>query len=138
MADPKIEALRRVPLFSGLDRRGLEEIGRLADEVELEPGRTFIRQGETGHEFFVVLEGSVRIERDGVQVETLGPGGYLGEIALIDERPRAATAVSEGRSRLLVIGHRDFHSLMERFPGVALQILRTLAARVRKTEPEAR
>ncbi len=138
MPDPKLEILRRVPLFSGLDRRGLEEVAGLADEVDLEPGQTFIRQDQTAHEFFVVLEGSVRIERDGVLLGTLGPGDYLGEIGLIDERPRSATAISESRSRLLVIGHREFHSLLERFPDIALQVLKTLAARVRRTEPDAR
>ena len=134
MADTKLELLRRVPLFSGLDRSGLGQVAKLADEVEVAPGAVLTREGETGHEFFVVVDGRVRVEQGGQLVNTLAAGDFLGEISLVDGGPRSATATSEGPARLLVIGHREFHSLMAGFPRIQLQILQALAERVRRVE----
>jgi CRP-like cAMP-binding protein len=64
-------------------------------------------------------------------------GDFLGEIALIDGRPRMATATTETPTRLLVLAHREFDSLMQRFPQIQGAVLRALAERVRRTEPEA-
>ena len=135
--DPKLDLLRRVPLFGGCGAGEIQRIAALADEVDLPAGRVLTRQGEVGHEFFIIIDGRVRIERDGALLDTLGPGAYLGEISLVDEGPRTATATAETPVRLLVVGHREFHSLMERYPGIQLQVLRTLAARVRRLEPRA-
>jgi hypothetical protein len=95
--DQKLELLRRVPLFTGLGGRELEEVGRLADEVELPAGRVLTHEGRSADEFFVIVDGSVRIERGGVTVAQLGDGDFLGEIALIDGGPRTATATAERR-----------------------------------------
>jgi CRP/FNR family cyclic AMP-dependent transcriptional regulator len=135
MADEKLEQLRRVPLFAGLGRRELEELGTLADEVDVDSGRVLTRQGETGHEFFVVLDGGVQVDVDGEQVASLGKGDFLGEIALIDGKPRTATTRAVGPTRLLVIGHREFHQLMDDFPTVKTCVLQALAERVRRIEP---
>ena len=134
MADTKLDLLRRVPLFSGLDRSGLEQVAKLADEVEVAAGAVLTREGETGHEFFVVVDGRVRVEQGGQLVNTLGAGDFLGEISLVDGGPRSATATSEGGARLLVVGHREFHSLLAEFPKIQLQILQALAERVRRVE----
>jgi CRP/FNR family cyclic AMP-dependent transcriptional regulator len=133
--DQKLERLRRVPIFSGLGHRELEEVGTLADDIDLPAGRVLTRQGEPGHEFFVVVTGAVRIERDGQTVNSLGPGDFLGEIALIDGRPRSATAVCDEDSHLLVLGHQQFLTLLADFPAIQLQVLRALAERVRRIEP---
>jgi CRP-like cAMP-binding protein len=135
MADEKLEQLRRVPLFAGLGKRDLEELGSLADEVDVADGRVLTRQGETGHEFFVVLDGGVNVDVDGRPVASLGKGDFLGEIALIDGKPRTATATAVGPTRLLVIGHREFHRLMDDFPTVKTCVLQALAERVRRIEP---
>jgi CRP/FNR family transcriptional regulator, cyclic AMP receptor protein len=134
--DQKLELLKRVPLFAGLGRRELEEIGRLGDEVDVPQGRELTSQGQFGHEFFVIITGAARVERDGVRVRTLHDGDFLGEIALLDGRPRSATVTLEAPSRLLVIGHREFLSLLEQFPSIQRAVLMALAERVRQTEPE--
>jgi CRP/FNR family transcriptional regulator, cyclic AMP receptor protein len=134
MADEKLEHLRRVPLFSGLGRHELEELGGLADEVDVADGRVLTREGETGHEFFVVLDGAVQVDVGGSVVANLGKGDFLGEIALVDGKPRSATTKAVGATRLLVIGHREFHQLMDDFPSVKTCVLEALAERVRRTE----
>jgi CRP/FNR family transcriptional regulator, cyclic AMP receptor protein len=135
MADEKLEQLRRVPLFAGLGKRELEELGTLADEVDVDTGRVLTREGETGHEFFVVLDGGVQVDVGGKQVASLSKGDFLGEIALIDGKPRTATTRAVGPTRLLVIGHREFHQLMDDFPTVKTCVLQALAERVRRLEP---
>jgi CRP/FNR family transcriptional regulator len=134
-SDEKLEQLRRVPLFAGLGKREIEELGTLSDEIDVAPGRALTHEGESGHEFFIVLEGGVEVSIGGTVVNTLGPGDFLGEIALIDGMRRTATTRAIGPTRLLVVGHREFHQLMDDFPTVKDAVLRALAERVRRTEP---
>ncbi len=134
--DAKLELLRLVPLFAGLGRHELEEIERLVDEIDVPAGKVLTTQGRSGAEFFVIVSGSARVERDGVIVRTLGDGDFLGEIALIDGRPRSATVTVETPARLLVLAHREFDSLLDRFPTIQRKVLDALAHRVRQTEPE--
>jgi CRP/FNR family cyclic AMP-dependent transcriptional regulator len=135
--DQKLELLRRVPLFEHCSARDLETIGQLADEVDVPAGQVLIRQGATAKEFFIVIAGSLGVERDGSRINSLGPGDFFGEIALVDDGPRTATVVADAASRLLVVGHREFHSLLEQNVGIQLQVLQALARRVRTLAPEA-
>jgi CRP/FNR family cyclic AMP-dependent transcriptional regulator len=134
VSDTKLDHLRRVPLFAGVRGRELEELGRLADEIDVPDGRVLTREGESGHEFFVVLQGGVEVTVGGGRVASLGNGDFLGEISLIDGLPRTATTTAVGPTRLLVIGHREFHQLMDDFPGVKTAVLQALAERVRRIE----
>jgi CRP/FNR family transcriptional regulator, cyclic AMP receptor protein len=135
--DPKLQMLRRVPLFTQCRGEPLDLISRLADEVDVPDGYTLMRQGDIAQEFFLIIEGRVRIERDGTTLTTLGPGDYLGEIALISEGPRTATAVTEGPAKLLVITHRGFNSLLDSSSTIRSAILDGLATRLRRLEPDA-
>jgi CRP-like cAMP-binding protein len=91
-------------------------------------------QGRVGHEFFIVLEGRVMVLDDHRPVTTLGPGEFFGEIALVESRPRTATVRAEGIVRLLVIGHQEFHALMDEFPTVRAAVMDALAERLRRNE----
>ena len=132
--DEKLEHLKRVPLFARLGRRELERLGQLADEIEVGLDQVLAEQGHVGHEFFIVLEGRVMVLDDHRPVATLGPGEFFGEIALVESRPRTATVRAEGIVRLLVIGHRQFHALMDEFPTVRTAVMDALAERLRSTE----
>jgi CRP-like cAMP-binding protein len=134
--DEKLELLRKSPFLAGLSRKDLEEVGRLADEVDLPSGRVLMRQGDIGREFFVIIEGQVRIERDGATIRVSGPGEFLGDIALVTERPRTATATTETPCRLLVLSHTAFHQLMDEFPSIRLSVLESMAMRLRDLEPD--
>jgi CRP-like cAMP-binding protein len=138
MADAtKTDLLRRVPLFADCAKVDLTKIERLVEDMELPAGHVLTRQGRPGDEFFVIVDGKVRVDRDGMRIDTLGPGDYLGEISLVDHRPRTATAVCETACRVLVLGHREFHTLMADEPRIAEAVMRSLAERLRKFEPQA-
>jgi CRP/FNR family transcriptional regulator, cyclic AMP receptor protein len=135
--DQKLQLLRAVPLFSNCSKASLGQIARLVDEVSLPAGRVLMREGRLGDEFFVIVEGKVRIERGGRRVDIEGPGDFLGEIALVDHRPRTATAICDTPCRLLVLGHREFHTLMAQSPAISNAVLKALAERLRNLEPQA-
>jgi CRP-like cAMP-binding protein len=135
--DEKLDLLQRIPLFAGLKRQQVERLGMLADEVDVPTGKVLMRQGDSGSDMMVLVRGSVAVERDGERLNTLGPGDFFGEIALVDGGPRTATITAEEPSTLLVVTHRDFHSMMEEFPEVADQVLNALANRVRRLEPDS-
>ena len=132
--DQKLEMLKRVPLFAGCNGRQVEALGRLADEVDVPAGTELTQEGKAGGEFFIIVDGSVRVDKGGETIRHLGPGEFLGEIALIDGGPRTATAVTETPSRLLVVAHREFHVLMEDNPGIRIAVLEALASRVRNLD----
>jgi CRP-like cAMP-binding protein len=134
--DQKLELLKRTPLLAGLNEHDLEEVGRLADEVDVPAGKVLTKQGDPGREFFMIVDGAVRIERGGQLIRTIGPGEFFGDIALVVERPRMATATADADSQLLVVGHREFHSLMDRFPSIRICVLESIAHRLADLEPD--
>lgn len=129
--DAKIELLRSVSLFSGMGRRELEDVAKLMDEVDVPAGKVLMKQGEPGHEMFVILKGKVLVERNGKKLDERGPGAALGEVALLSKGPRTATVTALEDSTLLYAGHREFHSLMDAHPSVRLCILDGLATKIR-------
>ena len=135
--DEKLELLHSIPLFSRFDHKHLVRLGVLTEEVDVPSGKVLIRQGELGDDLMVLVTGLVAVERDGERINKLGPGEFFGEIALIERGPRTATVTAETPSRLLILNHRAFHSLMEEFPEVAASVLVTLAHRLRSLEPRA-
>jgi CRP-like cAMP-binding protein len=134
--DQKLTVLATVPLFRGLDRKDLEAIGRLCDEVDLPAGREIARQGESADGFYVILEGTVRIERDGQVLGDLGAGQFLGELAMLAKIPRTATATCQTPCRLLVLGHREFNGLLADYPTIQGAVLHALAERINTLQPD--
>lgn len=132
--DNKLELLGRVPLFSGLDQVSLAQIAKLADEIDLPVGKQLLQQGDYPHEFFLIVDGSVRIDRDGEQINMLGPGDFLGEIALLDGGQRSATATAVTPVSLLILARREFNSLLNEFPDIRSSVLTALGQRVRRLE----
>lgn len=135
--DEKLDLLHGVPLFGGLDRHQLERLGMLTEEVDVPAGKVLIRQGEHGDDLMLIVSGGVGVDRNGRTINHLGAGDFFGEIAVIAGGPRTATVTTEEPTRLLVVNHRDFHALMEEFPDVAVQVLMTLAHRIRALESDA-
>ena len=135
-ADGKIEALRSVSLFSDLRQHDLEQVAQLADEVDLPAGHVLMREGETGSQMFVMSTGEALVERGGREIARLGPGSVLGEMALVAEGPRMATATLTKPAHLFVLAHREFHSLMHDIPEVRDCVLQGVARRIRELEPD--
>lgn len=135
-ADGKIEALRSVPLFAELRDRDLEQVARLADEVDLPAGQVLMREGESGSQMFIIASGEVRIERGGREIAREGPGSFFGEMAIVSEGPRTATATLTKPSHLFVLAHREFHSLMDDVPAVRTCVMDEVARRLRELETD--
>jgi CRP/FNR family transcriptional regulator, cyclic AMP receptor protein len=123
--------LRKVPLFSACTDKELAKIGKASDEVDVAAGTTFVDQGQTGREAFVILSGSATVRRNGKKVATLGPGAVIGELSLLDHGPRTASVTTDEDSTLLVIDQRHFTAVLDDVPQVSHRILAGLASRVR-------
>jgi CRP/FNR family transcriptional regulator, cyclic AMP receptor protein len=128
----KIDLLKRVPLFAGCSRTELRELALVADELDLKEGRTLVREGQSGREFFVLVEGTVRVSRGGRKLNDLGPGNWFGEIALLTNTPRTATVTATSPIRVLVVTDRSFKRVVESMPTIALKVLATLGERLGK------
>jgi CRP/FNR family transcriptional regulator, cyclic AMP receptor protein len=128
----KIDLLKRVPLFAGCSKAELRELAVVADELDLREGRTLVREGQPGREFFVLIDGSVRISRKGRKLSDLGSGDWFGEIALLTDAPRTATVTSTSPIRVLVLTDRAFRRVVEQMPSIALKVLSTVGERLSK------
>jgi CRP-like cAMP-binding protein len=132
--DHKLQLLKQVPLFQDLSKHDLEQVGQLAEEVDVPAGQVLTREGAPGSEFFVIVDGDVRIDVHGETVRTLEAGDFLGEIALVDDGPRTATATAVGPTKLLVLGRREFRSLMDSYPSIEHSVLHCLVERLRSVD----
>ncbi len=130
----KIDVLRRVPLFGGLTQRQLDLIARHADEVNVDVGTVLARQGSLGWEFFVILDGRARVDMDGKSIATLEAGDIVGEMSLIDQKPRIATVVAKTPMVLLVVPSRSFATLLDEVPALRKKVLVTLCERLRAVD----
>jgi len=126
----KVEALKRAPLFEDLSRKELAQLARVSEDVEVEAGKALATEGETGHEFFVIVAGQVKVTRKGRRVAKRGPGDFVGEIALLEDIPRTATVTAEAPVRMFVLTRKDFRHLLDENPSVERKVLRALARRV--------
>jgi CRP/FNR family transcriptional regulator, cyclic AMP receptor protein len=130
----KADLLRNVRLFSTCNKRELARIASLVDEVEAPEGKVIVRQGDPGRECFVIRDGKARAAIRGKGSAVLGPGSFFGEMSLLDQGPRSATVTAETDMHLLVLGSREFSSLVEEVPTVAVRVMRGLAERLREAE----
>jgi CRP/FNR family transcriptional regulator len=127
-------ALRRVPFFSALSDREVEQIATRLAQRTFNEGQAITREGETGVGFFLILDGNAAVSIGGEPRGTLGPGDHFGEIALIDDGPRSATIVAATDVRCVGMTAWDFKPFVERHPEIAWTLLQTLARRLRDAE----
>ena len=128
--DAKIELLKRVPLFSKLDKKGLQGVAQIADELDLPAGKEMATEGDRGREFFVLLKGEADVTKGGRSINTMKEGDFFGEIALVTKMPRTATVTATTDVDVLVITERAFDSLLNKSPEIGRSIAEALAERV--------
>jgi len=102
----------------------------LADEIDLREGKEMTRQGTPGREFFVLLDGTADVKKNGRRVNRLGPGDFFGEIALVSREPRTATVIATSPVRALVITDRSFRRLLHDAPQVQTKVMAAMARRL--------
>jgi len=131
------DRLARVPLFEGLSKRQLAQISGLMTSVELSAGKVLARQGEIGREFVILHDGEVEVARDGKIIAVRGPGDYLGEIALLDARPRTATVTAKTDLTADVLSRAEFVTLLADAPELSSRIMATIARRLAELDSES-
>jgi CRP/FNR family transcriptional regulator, cyclic AMP receptor protein len=99
--------------------------------VQIAPGAVLFREGDKGDKMYVLLEGEMQILLGDFVLETVGRGALIGEMALIDDSPRTATAAAKTPCRLAAIDRRRFHFLVQQTPHFATHVMKTLADRLR-------
>jgi CRP/FNR family cyclic AMP-dependent transcriptional regulator len=129
-SDHKVDLIKKVPLFEQCSRRELEQVASAADEIDLDEGKVLMREGDRGREFFVILEGTADVTQGGEKINSLGPGDFFGEIALISDLPRTATVTATSPLRALVVTARSFQRLVEQFPEIQRKVLEAAVARL--------
>jgi CRP-like cAMP-binding protein len=127
----KLAVLRGVPLFADLDERSLQAVAVLAREQTRKAGDVLMLEGEPADEFYVIVDGTVRIEHGDRTVRSMTQGGFLGEIALLERRPRSATATAETDVTLLVLHQHAFDRLLETMPSVHRRVKSAIDRRER-------
>jgi hypothetical protein len=128
--DP-VAALQRVELFAGMDRRQTEQIHRLLKERRFAKGETVIMEGSGGAAFFIIHSGEVTVSSKGVELATMGPGGYFGEVALIDGGARSATVTAATDLVCYGLTFWEFRPLVERNGTIGWKLLQALAKQLR-------
>jgi len=112
-------------------------VARRSEDRRVAAGTTIVSEGESGNEFFVILEGTASVSRQGQKVATLGPGGTFGELALLVDAPRNATVAADTDMQLVVVGQREFTALLDELPGFARKMLAGTAHRLRESDRQA-
>jgi CRP-like cAMP-binding protein len=131
MADPKVEALRRLPLLANSGHKELEFVASRADEVEVGAGKTLIKQGDPSEAFYLLLEGEADVEVDGRHRTTLGPGDFFGEISMLDRGPATASVITKTPVKLMVMSHAQFRDAIRSNDDLLGQVLAAMAKRLR-------
>ncbi len=138
MADDRLETLRKVSLFEGLTDRELEAVANATKERRFDTGDTVVGEGEGGVGFFVVAEGTARVEARGRRLGGISRGGSFGEVALLDDSGRrSATVIAESPLRVYGLTAWQFTPLLEQHPSIALKVAKMLARRLREAEERA-
>jgi len=139
LADPEARgALRQSSLFSDLPEAELDRLLSRGVRILLASGMVLLEEGTPGDRFYVILRGQLEVTRtEGgrtIVLDVQGPGGFLSEMSLLENRPRTASARAIQESEILSVHPQDFQDLLRRCPGVALAMLKVVMARLRSTE----
>jgi CRP-like cAMP-binding protein len=128
----RISFLKKVPLFEEIPENYLIPLAKIAHAVTLKGRETLFHQGDRGDAMYFIRYGSISVQINGVEVNRMGIGECIGEMALLDDTPRSASCIAEGDTELLRIGANDFEIVVKSQSSVVFAMLRTLAGRLRQ------
>ena len=130
----KIELLANMELFSSCSQRELGQVATVTVPAEFSAGSVLTRQGQTGGLAFVIASGKAEVVRGGKRLATLGPGDVVGELSLLDGKPRSATVKALTDIEVLEISADDLRRLLRKAPSVVRKLLEALAERLRAAD----
>jgi len=126
----KTDLLRAIPLFSECSRAELEQVAGVADELALPAGTVLMREGAVGKELVVLIDGEVDVTEGSTRVATRSGGDFVGELALVTQRPRTATVTANSEIRVLIVSAGAFHRLLQDVPAIAVKVLKAVGERL--------
>ena len=129
--------LEQVPLFHGAAADVLDRLAEASGEIEFGAGQPIVLQGQVGNGLYVVVAGTARIVKGDAELARLGAGDFFGELSVIDQQPRNASAYAVEATTCLTLASWDLLAMLERDPRLALNMLRELAARLRRADEYA-
>ncbi len=134
--------LAMVPLFKGLRPGDLRHLADLASVRAYKADSVIVKQDDTAVAMYCILSGGVRVQRERpgsaepLSLAELGPGGFFGEMALLDDFPRSATVVTTAPTECALISKWDFQKELKAHPEIGLALLRVLCQRVRALDAQ--
>jgi len=126
--------LSDIGIFSELSKQELKAVARLMTEIDVDDGATLTRQGDVGREFMIIRDGTARVEIDGTTVAHLGPGDFLGELAIISGTPRSATVTATSAMVLEVLNSREFMAMLDESGPLSRKVLVGAVKRLQENE----
>jgi CRP-like cAMP-binding protein len=132
--DVKVDHLRGIPLLAGCDDRALRRIASLADEIAVPSGYVLVHEGDWGREVFIIEDGVAEVAVDGRQQAVLGPGSFVGKMAVLDQGRRSASVAAVTPLRLLVLESRAFLAVLEDNPSISRRLMAGLSHRLRAAQ----
>ena len=131
MADDAADLLASLTLFADLGGPQIEAISHIFEETTFGPGQRILRQGISGSNFYVVVEGEATVRIDGQERATLGKGDFFGELSLLLGVPPNADVIARTPLRCLVLAGPDLPSFLAHYPPVMYRMLVAMARRLR-------
>ena len=132
-----MEALRNTRLFASATDRDLRNVVKHAEKTVVPAGKTIMREGDPADRFYVVLDGRVRITRNGRKLIDVGPGKGFGELALLADAPRNATVTAVDDTEVVSFDRKTFARLLDESPAFARRLLEAVAARLRERDAKS-
>ncbi|HEX8919064.1 MAG TPA: cyclic nucleotide-binding domain-containing protein [Chloroflexota bacterium] len=136
------ETLQKVPLFSGLNRKQVAALARGTTSRRYQPGQEIVSEGQMGLGLYCIQEGLVRITQHAASgeetpVRTMGPGESFGELSLLDNNPRSATATAVQPTTALLLDKAQFLGQLRAHPEISLPLLEVLVKWLRESDRRA-
>jgi CRP/FNR family cyclic AMP-dependent transcriptional regulator len=135
-ANPTVELIRKVDLFDGLTTKELERVADACKRAQFRDGVNIVTQGDPSARLYIIIDGTADVYVHGTKVDTIGPGDYFGEIAVIDGQPRAATVTATSPVSTLSLANFNVKLLLRTMPDIGFKMLRKACERIRALESE--
>jgi CRP/FNR family transcriptional regulator, cyclic AMP receptor protein len=130
--------LEPVPLFHDCSSEMLDRLADATTESVFAPDAPIVQQGQVGNGLYILVSGGARVVSGENELARFGPGDFFGELAVIDQRPRAASVYALGETVCLALASWDLLSLLEQEPALAVNMLKELASRLRAADAQLR